>query len=239
LGNALEKAAKFSEAHAVSQKSLDLYCDVGHGTYITEAHSVLASVDLHRDRIAEARDHVETGLALAREHGPPYCVGLNLLLQGCLALVDGGIARAVQYLEDSVMAYRACGGNPDDLACALANLAFAAHELGDNHGTRQHICHALELVAESGAMLPLLWALPAVALLLAGEGEKERAVELYALASRYPLVAQSRWFAVVVGNTLAKLTATLPAERVAVLEERGRARDLEATVAELLSELRT
>ena len=86
-------------------------------------------------------------------------------------------------------------------------------------------------------MPPLLWALPAMALLLAGEGEIERAVELYALASRYPLVAESRWFADVVGDTIVEATATLPAERVAVLQKRGRARDLSAAVKELLGEL--
>ena len=86
-------------------------------------------------------------------------------------------------------------------------------------------------------MLPLLWALPATALLLASEGEKERAVELYALASRYPLVAQSRWFADVVGKQIAAAAETLPAGRVAILQARGRTRDLEAAVTELLAEL--
>ena len=118
---------------------------------------------------------------------------------------------------------------------ALACLAIAARELGDTPEARQHLCHALEIAQESGAVPPLMWALPAMALLLADEGENERAVELYALASRYPLVAKSRWFADVVGNTLAEVAATLPVERVAVLQERGRARDLDATVAELLS----
>jgi hypothetical protein len=65
----------------------------------------------------------------------------------------------------------------------------------------------------------------------------ERAVELYALASRYPFVAQSRWFADVTGDTLAEIAATLPAERVVILQESGRTRDMEATVAELLAEL--
>jgi hypothetical protein len=76
-----------------------------------------------------------------------------------------------------------------------------------------------------------------MALLLAGEGENERAVELYALASRYPLVAESRWFSDVAGVTLAEVAAALPAERVAILQKRGRAGDLEATVEELLTEL--
>jgi len=80
-------------------------------------------------------------------------------------------------------------------------------------------------------------ALPAIALLLADEGEKERAVELYALASRYPLVANSRWFEDVAGRHIAAVAATLPPDAVAAAQERGQARTLEVTVAELLVEL--
>ena len=39
-------------------------------------------------------------------------------------------------------------------------------------------------------------------LLLADQGENERGVELYALASRYPFVAKSRWFEDVVGQQI-------------------------------------
>jgi hypothetical protein len=50
-------------------------------------------------------------------------------------------------------------------------------------------------------------------------------------------VANSRWFEDVAGKHIAAVAATLPPEVVAVARERGRARDLEATVAELLAEL--
>lgn len=85
--------------------------------------------------------------------------------------------------------------------------------------------------------MPLLFALPLVALLLADQGEQERAVELYALASRYPFVANSCWFEDVAGSHIAAVAATLPPEVVAAAQDRGRVRDLEATVAELLVEL--
>lgn len=51
-------------------------------------------------------------------------------------------------------------------------------------------------------------------------------------------VAKSRRFEDVAGGQIAAVAATLPAERVAVLEERGQARDLQATATELLAELR-
>ncbi|MGC9335595.1 MAG: ATP-binding protein, partial [Anaerolineae bacterium] len=235
LGEVLEKVAKLPEAHAVLLQSLALLTDLGHRGYITQAHTDLGSVELHLGHYEEARDHAQTGLALAHEHGPRFCVALNLLLLGCLELAQRAPATAYQLLEESAAVYREVG-HKDDLGLALACLAVAARGLGDMAGARQHLSHALEIAQESGAVLPLLWALPAMALLLAGEGENERAVELHALAARYPLVAKSGWFADVAGDTLAEVAAALPAERVAVLRERGRTCDLEATVTELLAE---
>ena len=75
-----------------------------------------------------------------------------------------------------------------------------------------------------------------VALLLADEEKIERAVELYALASRYGLVANSQWFEDVAGQHIAAAAEGLPPEVVSAAQERGRARDLWKTVIELLAE---
>jgi hypothetical protein len=83
----------------------------------------------------------------------------------------------------------------------------------------------------------LVDAVTAIALLLADRGEAARAVELYALASRYPVVANSRWYEDVVGRHIAAAARALPPDVVAAAEARGRARALEATVRELLAEL--
>ena len=85
--------------------------------------------------------------------------------------------------------------------------------------------------------MPFLYGLPAAALLLADQGQAEWAVELYAMASRYGFVANSRWFEDVAGRHIAAVAGTLPPDVVAAAQERGRVRDLEATTAELLVEL--
>ena len=72
---------------------------------------------------------------------------------------------------------------------------------------------------------------------LADLGEHERAAELYALASRYPYVANSRWFEDVFGRHIEAVAAALPPEVAEAARERGRARDLDATVNGLLVEL--
>ena len=99
-----------------------------------------------------------------------------------------------------------------------------------------HVCRALQIGTALGDPQPRTTALPLCALLLADRGEAARAVELYALASRHPAVASSRWFEDVVGMHIAAAGESLPPELVAAAQERGRARDLEATVKELLAE---
>jgi hypothetical protein len=85
--------------------------------------------------------------------------------------------------------------------------------------------------------LPLVGTLPGISLLLADQGEKERAVELYALARTHPMVANAQWFEDIAGQHIAAVAATLPPQVVAAAEARGQARDLWETAAELLAEL--
>jgi len=238
LGETLEKVAKLSEAHSLLQQSLALFTELGQRNYVTQAHTFLASVEMHLGRYPSSREHAQSALAMARSHGPRFCVGMNLVLLGCLDLAGGAPSTAQRFLQESVAACQEIGPQ-DDLSWALACLSLAAGALGDRQAARQGLMRSLEIAAHSGAVLPLLWALPAAALLLADEGEHERAIELYALTSQAPLVAGSRWFADVAGSHLAELASALPGERVAWLEQRGRARDPKATAEELLHELQT
>jgi len=95
----------------------------------------------------------------------------------------------------------------------------------------------MRTAVDIGAFAPSLFSLCLVALLLADQGEAERAVELYALAMRYPYAGNSCLWEDMAGKHIATLAATLPPEVVAAVQERGRARDLQATIAELLAEL--
>ena len=84
---------------------------------------------------------------------------------------------------------------------------------------------------------PLVGVLAPIALFLADQGQEERAVEFYTMSSRYPVTTNSRWTELVYGRHIAAVAAALPPEVVAAAQERGRARDLDATIAELLTEL--
>jgi hypothetical protein len=143
---------------------------------------------------------------------------------------------AKEFLEESVV----LGGPIPGLhwrAFALGLSGYAALKLGRRQQAMERLRQALRFATETRAVPPLLYALPGMALLLADEGEGEHGAELYALASRYPFVANSRWFEDVAGRHIAAATAALPPDAVAAAGERGRTRDLWATAEELLAEL--
>jgi hypothetical protein len=119
-----------------------------------------------------------------------------------------------------------------------ATLAYVDRRRGRREQARGHLCAALRMMIENRDRNAALHSLPAMALLLMDdEGAQERAIELYALASRYPYVANSRWFEDVAGREIAAAAAKMSPDVAAAAQERGRARDLWETVEELLEEL--
>jgi DNA-binding SARP family transcriptional activator/predicted ATPase len=220
LGETLEKHAKFSEAYSFAQKSLMLFSELGHRSYITQAYSFMGCIKLHMGYFEDARVHIQKGLLLARDYGPRYCIGLNLLLLGCLGLAQKDCLRALNLFEESIAAYGEVNQR-DGISQAQACAAFASLGLGDLNATKQHLYSAIQIVIELNAVYPLLWVLPAMALFLVNKGECERAIELYALARRYPLVAKSQWFEDIAGKEISAIAESMPSEVVAAAKSRG------------------
>jgi hypothetical protein len=87
-------------------------------------------------------------------------------------------------------------------------------------------------MAVEAAPLALL-TLVGTARLLAAKGERERAAELLALVLHHPATWQ--WAKDRAAPLVAELEAKLSPDALAAAQERGRTRDLETTVAELLA----
>ena len=68
-------------------------------------------------------------------------------------------------------------------------------------------------------------------------GLKERAVELYALASHHPFVAKAQLFEDIAGKYIVVATETLPPDVIAAAQERGLELDWWETAEALLNEL--
>ena len=204
----------------------------------------------------QARTLGEMGLAISREAGSPMSTVLFLVQLSSVALgeaersLSAGTAR---HLEDAGKAREAYGeahrlarecaaiareiGCHHDSAWAHAALAVAARGLGSSHRARQHVFEALRIGSEIEAVGQIELALRGVALLLTDAGKNERAVELYSLVSRE--AGRTQWEDDVFGRHIDAVAATMPLEVAEAARERGRARDLEETVKELLAELST
>jgi predicted ATPase len=228
---------EFAESRVLAEEGLKIGNDLDARysfNYIFLTHS-LGYTMAHLGRYEEARVHTQQALALAQD-SDPIAIGLALLVLGLVALAEGNPAEARQYLQEGTAVMRERREQPS-VGTLLAALAGAARGLGRLAQARELLCEAFQLYREIRNGLTPLIALPVAALLVADGGEAERAVELYALASRYPHVANSRLWEDIAGQHIAALAATLPPDVVAAAQERGRARDLWATVEELLIEL--
>jgi tetratricopeptide (TPR) repeat protein len=237
LAMALSLSGKYAEAHSLLGEALAIATDLGNRTqsamYIPEYQG---KTDMERGLYGQARAQAEKALEVAREYRSWRDIGWTLCILGDIALAEGAHAEAQRTLQESIAAYRECGKR-DELGWALACAGLAARGLGEPAQARRHLGEALRMGVTTGGFAALITALPATALLLADGGEPERSVELYALASRHPYVACSRWFEDVAGRQIAAAAAALSPEVVAEAQERGRARALQATAEELLAEL--
>jgi hypothetical protein len=81
-------------------------------------------------------------------------------------------------------------------------LAYARRGMGRRPWAPEGFLAEAGRAAERGAFVPLLWALPVLALLLVDGGQIGRAREAYALALAYPAAARSRWLGDVVGREI-------------------------------------
>jgi hypothetical protein len=119
----------------------------------------------------------------------------------------------------------------------LAALGLATFRLGQLSPAAQHLAEALASALTHNSVVPALATLPAIALVLATNGDKVRAVEIWALAKSHPFVANSKWFGDAAGRELEVLAASLLADAAAAASATGRELDLWETVKQILTEL--
>jgi predicted ATPase/class 3 adenylate cyclase len=239
LGEVRVQLGKFAEGCASLEAGLAIYDELGLPRNLAKANVALGEAHAHLGQYEGARTFGGTGLNLYREIDLRWGIGYARYVLGMVAVAEEAYAEAHPWLLESVSVLREVG-HRENLAYALAVLGYAARGLGKLSQAQVYLHEALGTAAGTGAFMPFVLALPAVALLLADRGDAqgtERAAELYALASRYPFVANSRWFEDVAGRRVVAIAASLPPQVVAAAQERGRARDRETTVAQLLAEL--
>jgi tetratricopeptide (TPR) repeat protein len=237
LGYNLGFLGRLEEAHRRLSQSVAIYRDLGFGgSWSSLSLSFLARIDMLLGQYEEADALAQEALVLAQEEGHLTGIGAALWVLSRLAIPAGEYAEALQIIQPFLPETGWTPGVGD--FAIISSLTYAAHGLDRPDRVRRPLCEGLRLWHRNGDLAIILLLLPAIALLLADEGQVERAVELYALASRYPYVANARWFEDAAGKHISAAAAkALPPDVVAAAQERGRARDLQTTIEDLLAEL--
>ncbi len=123
------------------------------------------------------------------------------------------------------------------LAGLFADEAYPFLAQGDVAATRRCLRQGLENAQRLGSFRFAVQALPAAALLLAGQKRLEEAAFVYGLIQRYPYLTNSRWYATVALDRLAELLAPLPSDVRAGAEKQGASLDLPKMTEWLLAKL--
>ena len=237
LGFILVRCGKLGEARSQYEESRARGQERGSEWVVARANVWLGFIEAHLGQYEDARALARAALAVFKQSPSPIATNFPLEVLGLIAVAEGAHAEARQLLGETVALLRGLRFGRGALSLALSLLALAADGLGRPDEARGLLREAVRLATEDHAFFALLYAVPATALILARQGEAERAVELFALASHHPFVASASWFEDVAGKHIVAAAESLLPDAVAAAQERGRARDLWETARALLDEL--
>lgn len=237
LGINLLFAGNFEESLASWEEAWEIHRELG---LVKEPHTAnvgMTRAKIELGRYGEARSRAQTDLDAYRSADYRWGIAFTLFNLGRIDLVEGAAERAQQRLAKSAQLLGEMNERsllPDVLFC----LAYICRALHRREQAVQYMVRALEIVIETEPLNPMRFELPGMALLLADQGDIERAVEFYAAARQSPYIANSRWFEDIAGRYITERSASLPPAVVAEAQQRGQARQLWTTANELLTELR-
>jgi tetratricopeptide (TPR) repeat protein len=236
LAHGLAICGKYTEACALAEANMLRCRALGHRPWLARTFCLIANAELGAGRYASAYEQGLRGLQAAEEIDDPVLASFALWRLGDIKLVQGYHAEAADLLQQSSAAHRRLQiqGRLQDV---LASEGCAAYARGQTHAARGCLVEALQTALRDRLWFTAVRGLPLAALDAAGQGQAAAAVELYALASSVPHVANSTWFGDVVGRRVAEAAQVLTTVEVCAAQERGRTRDLWQTIEEVLAGL--
>ena len=235
LAHTLLWQGKFAEAQQLAGESLAICRDLGDRAFEGWAQFCLSETLMHSGQYQPAGRQADSGLLVAKALGDQSDEGALYGVLGQLALVESSYAKAQAAFAKSAELFRETQNS--DVVLSLAGLSYTASHLNQPQQACQYLAEALASGLAAKTYMPVVFALPGVALLLAQTGEAARAVELWAMAKCHPLIANSKWFEDVAGRELDDLAATLPPAVAAAAWQRGQRLELWQTAEALLAEL--
>jgi tetratricopeptide (TPR) repeat protein len=236
LGRLTQAVAKLEEARAVYRDRL--------GISNEWVFSMLGWAKMFLGHYAQAHRHAQAALEIDQETQNQRSLAWAHYVLAGISLGQGRLDQAEAHLQASLRASRPIQQRMTE-ALALICSGYTRCLSGYLAQARRDLAEGLQIGREAGIGSALVHGVAGIALLEARRAdilsadESRRAVELYALAAQDPLVANARWFEDVVGRHVSAAAAAatdLSPDAIAEAQARGRALDLDATVAAWLAE---
>jgi predicted ATPase/DNA-binding CsgD family transcriptional regulator len=213
LAHTLILRGLFTQAISLASEGLTQIKELGcsHPS-ITVAHGAIACASLHQGQYAEVSQHSTVQLESSKELNFPQSTGFAYFYQGLAAVAQQAYTEAILQLEKSYSILMQIRQNVYTLP--LTGLALAHIKLQQEDIARQHLLLNLGESLKIHAFGPLIYSIPALALLFAARGRVDLARELYMLGLKQPLFANSRWYKDVTEEAIASLGSVPPPEPV-------------------------
>jgi DNA-binding SARP family transcriptional activator/predicted ATPase len=245
LGQAHWFCGEFAQAYALLEESLAIAEETGSPSKLLMPVAYCSWLEAAAGNYPSARAHVQNARALYQSCEYSYLphLGIPQTALGWVAVAEGDNEEARKTLQQTIATFQQhlrLDESPEFIAWCLAALGRAEHGAGNHARAKEHLREALRICVDIRAFIPLLHLMPIIPVVLADEDDprlKERAVELYAMATSHPFVAKAQLFEDVAGRYIRASTADLPPDVVSAAQERGRALDWWETAEALLEEL--
>jgi predicted ATPase len=236
LGELHVRRGRYDDGLVLMESSIGVFDELTYAFGVSGVLPFIAEAKAHLGQYREARSYAEEAVVRAGEADHLWSVAFSQFVNGLAVLAEGTCSDALSLFHQAAAAFDEVR-HQENRGWVLGPLALAALAAGDTGTARERIKEALEIGGELQTFMPVIYALPSAALLLAGLGAVERAVEVYACASRYEFVSNSHWFHDLAGEAIASAAAQLPAEVVAQAKRTGRAKDWSTMAQHLPAEL--
>ncbi len=156
----------------------------------------------HLGEYAEAISRVNKSINLAEELDALREIGLAHVILGMAYLGQKNFEQAENWARKSVEQYRELN-QKEELSLALSILVYSQFNLSQTQQAKLYLLEILQIGIDIHGVYPILYILFAAALLLIKRDEVEIAIEVSALAKRYPFVENSCWFEDIAGREIA------------------------------------
>ena len=235
LGMVYYFSGRFKEAMVPNAEYRLLSEEYGYPWGIIHHETASGNLHLHSGLYNEALEQGKQAFSLASENKADVMMSEALILLAQAQMALGNIETARTHLQESEKQFLARSvGTAHYVAGRDFYWGLLDILTGQPDSARTHLWTELSGSMNRNANLNLANVLAGIALLKAKEGDITTAIELYALAQNHPFIANSRWFADMVGQYIEQSARSLAAGDVQAAHVRGENLDLWETAKGLL-----